>query len=216
MDKAWYAPFAPEALAEYLQGTGIRWRVTGMYMFNEFLGYQLREPHDLDVQIIREDLPMLLTAMPSWQHYYVDAGARLHYRGQTLPDDIRRVVSRPRRSEPWAMDWLISDVDGDDWVYRYDSRVRLPWDSSHDADSSRINFSPPEVALLYKSRMARPKDDDDFAALLPHLDAHRRAWLADAIALADPEHPWLGALREHDNFGSVNDERSAYVDRRRG
>ena len=45
----------PAALAEYLKGTGIRWRVTGMYMFNEFLGYQLREPHDLDVQIVRED-----------------------------------------------------------------------------------------------------------------------------------------------------------------
>jgi hypothetical protein len=201
MDKAWYAPFAPEALAEYLEGTGIRWRVTGMYMFNEFLGRQLREPHDLDVEIIREDAPRLPTAMPSWQHYYVDAGARLHYRGQTLPDDVRRVVSRPGRSEPWAMDWLLCYVDGDEWVYRYDSRVRQPLDDSFDADSSRINFAPPEVALLYKSRMARPKDFDDFAVLHPHLDAHRRAWLADAIALADPEHPWLGALRKHDNLG---------------
>ena len=81
MDKLRYVPLAPDAVVEYLKGTEIRWRVTGMYMFNEFLGYQLRKPHDLDVQIIREDLPGLLTAMPSWQHYYVDAGARLPYRG---------------------------------------------------------------------------------------------------------------------------------------
>lgn len=198
MNKAWHEPLALETLAELLKGARIRWRVTGVFMFNEFLGYQLRKPHDLDVEIIREDLPRLLTAMPAWQHYYVDAGARLRYRGQPLAEDIRRVVSRPTRTDPWAVEWLISDLDGDEWVYRYDSRVRLPWDTSHDGNSPRIRFSRPEVALLFKSRMDRPKDSADFAALLPHLDSHRRAWLADAISLANPEHPWLRALTADD------------------
>ncbi|HMF83528.1 MAG TPA: hypothetical protein VKI01_09650 [Acidimicrobiia bacterium] len=72
----------------------------------------------------------------------------------------------------------------------------MPWDSSRDADTSHVNYPTPEVALLYKSKMARPKDFGDFAALLPHLDAHRRTWLADAIALANPEHPWVWALKE--------------------
>jgi hypothetical protein len=195
IDKEVHAPLDPEVLAEYLDGTGIRWQVTGMYMFNAFLGYRLREPHDLDVQIVHEDLPRILTAMPSWQHCYVDAGAWIRWRGKRLAHDIRRVVSRPSRKEPWAVDWLVTTLDGDDWVYRYDPRVRILWSGSSGIDLSGIPCSPPEVALLYKSRMLRPKDSADFEALLPHLNGFRRAWLADAIALADPHHPWLGALR---------------------
>jgi hypothetical protein len=196
MNKAVHAPLDPEALAEFLRGTGIRWRITGMYMFNEFLGCRLRQPHDLDVEVIHEDLPRILTAMPSWQHYYVDAEAWFRWRGQALAPDIRRVVSRPSRTAPWGVEWLLAIVDVDDWVYRYDARVRMPWKGSGSVDPSGIPFAPPEGALLYKSRMLRDKDVADFEALLPHLGGLRRAWLADAIALADPHHPWLPALRQ--------------------
>lgn len=54
--------------------------------------------------------------------------------------------------------------------------------------------SSPRVALLFKARQARPKDEKDFAAVLPLLDVERRTWLADALALVDPDHRWLCAL----------------------
>ncbi len=195
MEKAPHAPLAPEILAGYLDGTGIRWWVTGTHMLNQFLGRQLRPPRDLDVQIIREDLPRALVALSSWQHYYVDARAWFRWRGQTLPSDIRRLVSRPSRAEPWAVEWLMAETERDHWVYHYDSRVRLRWDAWDHIDSHGVRYAPPEVALLYKSKMARPKDHEDFIELLPHLDARRRAWLADAITLGNPGHPWLPALR---------------------
>lgn len=194
MRKATWAPLDPETLAGYLDGTGIRWRLTGTSAFNNFLGYQLREPHDLDVQIVTDDVSQILFAMPSWQHYYVDCSAWLRWQGQPLADDIHRLVSRPARNEPWGVDWLLTTVDGDDWVYGYDDRVRSPWNATTDGGSA-VSFAPPEVALLHKSRLLRPKDSADFEALVPHLDGRRRAWLADAISLSEPDHAWLRRLR---------------------
>ena len=40
----------------------------------------------------------------------------------------------------------------------------------------------------------RPKDEADLEAVLPRLGPARRRWLADALALAHPDHPWLGRL----------------------
>jgi hypothetical protein len=50
--------------------------------------------------------------------------------------------------------------------------------------------------LLFKAKPGRPKDDDDFAAALPHLDVKRRDWLAEALALVHPGHRWLTELRQ--------------------
>ena len=51
------------------------------------------------------------------------------------------------------------------------------------------------IVLLFKSKEVRPKDQNDFDAVLPLLDARRRQWLADAIRHVDPTHRWLPALR---------------------
>ena len=195
MRKSVHAPLHPEVLARYLAGTAIRWSITGMWAYNEFAGCQLREPHDLDVQIAREDVSGILDAMPSWQHFYVDCGAWFRWRGQPLADGIQRLVSRPNRREPWGVDWLLTIIDGDEWVYRYDARVRTLFRDAKGFNDSPIPFTPPEVGMLYKSRQLREKDTADFSAFLPYLDDARRAWLADAIVLSDPQHPWLPQLR---------------------
>ena len=52
----------------------------------------------------------------------------------------------------------------------------------------------PEVVLLFKAKVVRPKDELDFAAVLPHLDSNRRSWLRDALTLVHPGHAWLESL----------------------
>ena len=42
-----------------------------------------------------------------------------------------------------------------------------------------------------KATVRRPKDDADFATCLPRLDTAARTWLAGALDLVDPVHPWL-------------------------
>jgi hypothetical protein len=43
-------------------------------------------------------------------------------------------------------------------------------------------------------KAARPKDEADFEAVLPHLDAHDRAWLRAALDRFHPGHAWLARL----------------------
>jgi hypothetical protein len=57
-----------------------------------------------------------------------------------------------------------------------------------------IPYGRPEIVLLYKAKHARPKDDADFAAVLPLLEPGRRRWLADALELVHPGHRWLAAI----------------------
>ena len=58
-----------------------------------------------------------------------------------------------------------------------------------------IPYGRPEIVLLFKARHSdRPKDEADFAAVLPRLGPARRRWLADALELVHPGHPWLERL----------------------
>jgi hypothetical protein len=57
-----------------------------------------------------------------------------------------------------------------------------------------IPYQQPEIALLFKAKHTRDKDQADFDTVLPLLGPDRRGWLADALTLVHPEHPWLRAL----------------------
>jgi hypothetical protein len=70
----------------------------------------------------------------------------------------------------------------------------LPYDRVIERTADGIPYGRPEIILLFKAKPARPKDDDDFAAVLPRLDTARRSWLAEAIDLVHPGHRWLAEL----------------------
>jgi hypothetical protein len=187
VDRQNHAPMPLAELKSYLDGTGIRWRVTGMFALNARVGY-LRQPHDLDIEIAHDDLPLIRAAMPDWEHYYVDAGAWVRWRSLRPPADVRRYVSRPGPNMPWAVEWLATRLDGDDWVYRYDRSVRMAW---RPLDLGGVPYSPPAIPLLFKSHYLREKDFPDFEAAVPLLDHESLEWLASAISHGAPDHPWL-------------------------
>jgi hypothetical protein len=70
----------------------------------------------------------------------------------------------------------------------------MPYSELIERTAEGIPYGRPEVVLLYKAKHTRPKDDADFAAALPLLDAARRDWLRDALELVHPGHRWLGDL----------------------
>ncbi len=84
--------------------------------------------------------------------------------------------------------------DGDTWICRRDERIRLPYDQVIERTADGIPYGRPEIVLLFKAKAARPKDDADFLAVLPHLGRERRRWLADALELVHPGHTWLERL----------------------
>ena len=57
-----------------------------------------------------------------------------------------------------------------------------------------ITYLRPEVQLLHKARVVRPKDQVDFDVCAPLLDDDARAWLRSALEVAHPGHRWLEEL----------------------
>ena len=52
-----------------------------------------------------------------------------------------------------------------------------------------VGFVRPEVALLFKAKAPRFKDQRDFDRVLPRLDRAARSWLASGLAQAYPGTP---------------------------
>ncbi len=88
---------------------------------------------------------------------------------------------------------MLDEAEDGTWIYRRDHRIRRPLVEVFDAhrDPPRI---APEVQLLYKSRGLRPKDELDFATVLPRLTSAQRRWLATTLASEHGDHPWLPLL----------------------
>ena len=87
---------------------------------------------------------------------------------------VRRDARRPWRLE-FLLDYHSTD---DEWVFKRDTSIRLPWRRAlHTAGG--IGYLRPEVALLYKARLDRPKDRADLLAA--RLDPAGRAWLAGTL-----------------------------------
>ncbi len=83
---------------------------------------------------------------------------------------------------------LNADRDGR-WVSRRDPEFDAPLEEvTWERDG--IRYLKPEIALSFKSKLHRPKDDLDLAVTLPLLDDTARAFLASYLARKEPDNPW--------------------------
>jgi hypothetical protein len=92
----------------------------------------------------------------------------------------------------WRLDVMIEPGDAETWIFRRDEQVRAPRKLMIADDG--IPHLRSHGALLYKAKAHRPKDEADFAVAAPLLTTAQRHWLAEALALAHPGHPWIAAL----------------------
>ncbi|MGZ8745328.1 MAG: hypothetical protein ACXWXO_20630 [Nocardioides sp.] len=61
-----------------------------------------------------------------------------------------------------------------------------------------VRYLNPEVALLFKARQQRSKDDLDLDNALPLLTDRQRGWLRDAVRRAYGDHDWIERLDSDD------------------
>ena len=108
-----------------------------------------------------------------------------------LPDWASQVWIREHALAPWRADIQINpDRDGR-WIFRRDPAYDFALDEITWVDTDGLRLLNPEMALAYKAKLHRPKDDADLAAALPLLDDRRRTWFYDTVARLHPDHPWL-------------------------
>jgi hypothetical protein len=122
----------------------------------------------------------------------VDGALRPLMDGVPVSESCGQLWVRRDARQAWRLEFLLDRSSTDDeWVFKRDSRVRLPWHrAAHVVDG--VGYLRPEAALLFKARPDRPKDRADLLAA--RLEPEARAWLADTLE-ALGHHDWARLAR---------------------
>lgn len=188
-----WEPWTPAELASQLAGVEATWYVLAGWALDLFQGRQTRAHEDIEVGVPAREFGAIREALSELELFVVGDG-----RAWPLSKDAlaahRQTWAREAETGLWRVDVIRERWDEDVWVFARDARIRVDRDNLISRTGEGIPFIRPEIALLFKAKAPRPKDDTDFTAVRPLLDEESRAWLADALALVHPGHRWLRQL----------------------
>lgn len=204
MDEPW-EPLDIADVRSRFESVSVPWWIAGGVAIDLFLGWETRPHADLDVEMFRSDAEALFDVFAGWDLNLKSGGALTPFiRGQEPAPDVYSVWGRPSKASPWAVEVMLADGDTMEWRFRRDNAIRLVGSRLVRRTDGGVPYCSPEVQLLYKAKMARPKDDVDLVRCLHRLTTRQRDWLADAIARSEPDHPWIPTLHAA-SIGSMNE-----------
>ena len=200
-DLALWDAWRPDEVAERLAGVQTPWYVAAGWAIDLFLGEERRAHDDLEIAVPRVRFPEIAERLSGFELFVPESeltDRSLVWPFAQLPselDERHQTWVRDPASGHWRLDVFREPSDGDVWICRRDERIRLPYPEVIEQTDDGIPYERPELVLLFKARHAeRPKDEGDFAAVLPRLGPTRRRWLVDTLQLVHPGHPWLERL----------------------
>jgi uncharacterized protein (DUF952 family) len=181
------------------------WWVAGGWALDLFLGRRTRPHADLEVSLLASDQAALFGQLRGWDLRLVAPGATLtRWDGGAIGPPFHQVWARhgPARSatveefaaDPTMLGFLLEQGDGRRWAFRRHPAITRVLDQVGAATPDGVPFVRPEVALLFKAKAPRFKDERDFDHVVPHLGRAARTWLASALDRAHPGHPWRTRL----------------------
>jgi hypothetical protein len=182
-------PFKPSEVAELFAGSAVRWWVVGGRAAR--IGAPPRPHEDTDVAVSRSDLDELRKTLSGWHLWEANDGTlRPVLPGQALSAECEQLWMRRDARQPWRLD-LQFDPSDQEWVFKRDATIRVPWPRAVQTIDG-VHYLRPEIALVYKARLDRPKDRADLAAAA--LDPKARAWLAETLDRLG-HHTWANLAR---------------------
>jgi hypothetical protein len=194
-------PWQPEEVARFFSTLTVPWWIAGGWALDLFLGVQTREHEDIDVLFLRCDQHEVRAQLQGWDvqeaHPELLPGSwpfQEWKQDALLSASVHDIWCRPTKSDPWALQLMVIETSGDQWISRRTAQIRGSLSTLGRVTSDGIPYLAPEIQLLYKARGLRPKDEEDFARILPDLDGKSRHWLAQSLALVHPRHAWLTKL----------------------
>ena len=191
---AWRA-WRPEQAAEHLAGVGIDWCVVGGWAIDLWLGRETRPHEDLEIAILRDDFAAIRTHLSGFDLHSVGDG------------EVRRLAPTTMPPADKHQNWVL------------DPRGERVADGHHDGIRRRANVGVSTRSV--DPRAAQPDDRHARRRAVPEtgrraavqgesgtgkgrsaisrpvcrvLDDAARAWLAEALARAHPDHPWIATL----------------------
>ena len=189
--------WSPEHVASLLDRVEVPWYVAAGWALDLFVGAQRREHEDLEIAVPNTRFDELLPVLNGLEPYVItgpNEATPLPQARDQLAETHQTWIREPATGF-WRFDVFREPSDGDTWICRRDPSIRMLYDWLIERTDDGIPYGRPEVILLYKAKHAqRERDQTDFEDIRPLLDAERRRWLASALEVAHPGHPWLADL----------------------
>jgi hypothetical protein len=179
------------------------WWLGGGWAIDAYFGSQSREHEDIEICVARHDQALIYDYCAGWQFFSpVDNDWAPLPAGELLaaPRFMLQLRRSPELSAllegmPPTFEFLLNEVDGDRWRFMRDPSMQLPLERVFWRSGWGMLATMPEILLLHKAvYRPRPKDEHDFARVLPHLSAEQRGWLRTQIDKIHPQHPWIFQL----------------------
>jgi hypothetical protein len=198
---AWEA-WHPRVLADRLASLDVPWYVAAGWAIDLFLsgqpprhgvvGGQPRVHGDVEIGVPADRFDAVAARFGDCDFFAVGDGHAVPY--AEAPPGFHQTWARERATGRWRFDVFREPTGGDTWMFRRDAAIRLPYHRLIARTADGIPYLRPEVALLFKAKSPRQKDEDDFARVRPLLDPRQRRWLAASLAKVHPGHAWLTEL----------------------
>lgn len=183
-----------DAVAATMRRTGLWWAVAGGWAIDLWLGAAIREHHDVEVVVRRDDQHAVHAALSDGWDLFALEPPGSGWQPWTGAPMAAPSFQLQARSPAATFDLFTEDIDHTRWTYRRDPRVSLDVAQVAVPGRDRIPVVRPSVQLLYMAKGRDPKNEIDFEASVPHLDAHDARWLSHALDLTLPGHPWARRL----------------------
>jgi hypothetical protein len=188
-----WSPLDPWGVRDLLAGFDRPWWVIGGWSIEACTGIP-REHEDVDVSILARDVAALRAHLgDAWQVWNIADGSLRPVidRWPDVVDPESQLWLRRDARSPWVLDMPLTRDHAGSWVNkRWPEDVRPIDEATWTADDG-IRYLRPEITLLFKARLQRPKDQRDLDVTWPILPAEQQAWLLDAVRRSQPDHPWL-------------------------
>ena len=195
------------AVPGLMRGFSAPWCVAGGWALDLFLGRVTRAHHDVEIALFREDQALLHGHLRDWRFEKVLDGRFVPWTSDEHLDlPVHEIHGRSNEEPPLALEFLLNERRGDDWVFRRNPSVTLPIDRAIVRTAIGYPALCPAITLLYKAKSPRPKDDADFRSVRDALDDARRSWLCGALDTCHPGHSWRDELRSQNDGAAQSDE----------
>ncbi|HEY2443144.1 MAG TPA: hypothetical protein VGI31_08425 [Streptosporangiaceae bacterium] len=192
-DDAPWQPWSPAQAAERLAAVPVPWAVAGGWAADLFRGETTREHEDLEIAIPAAGFPAVRTALGDLEFDVVGDGRRWPADSEAFGVHYQTWGREPGNGI-YRIDVFREPHDAGIWICRRDESIRRPYDAVILRSADGVPYLAPEIVLLFKAKHARPKDEADFAGLLPLIGPDRRDWLTAALRQVHPGHHWLASL----------------------
>ncbi|MEU8764326.1 hypothetical protein [Streptomyces sp. NPDC048659] len=194
LDARWSSSWTPPEVARRLSGIRTPWYVAGGWALDLFLRRRTRVHGDIEIAVPEADFPQVRQRFPA---YVFDAAGGGRIWEDASPEALAAVHQtwlRDPATGNYLLDVFREPHDGDTWICRRDTTIRLPYGDIVHRTQDGIPYLAPELVLLFKAKHARHKDRNDFTTTLPHMSRAQRETLAGLLTRVHPGHAWLADL----------------------